>query len=116
MRKTSAAISVTIGFIFPSWIYFTRSASVAGPAEARSSAGNVGPRLHDINLTFHVSPFDVLILIMEDPLDFFRCRSQTANDIIGQHLALSANGNFYDSTSFIKRQQAIFLRPCQHLD
>src|SRR5437868_13717197 len=81
-----------------------------------SAAGDIGSRLHNIDLAFHVSPLDVLILVMKDALDFFRRCSQASNHFVSQHLALSADRNFSDSTSLIKRQQAVFFRSSQDLN
>src|SRR5260370_23649370 len=80
------------------------------------STRNIRPRLDDIDLAFHVSPFDVLILTVENPLDIFSGGGQTAHHFIGQHHALTTDRNFFDPTVLVEYQKAILFRSRQDLD
>ena len=43
---------------------------------------NKRSRLHDVNLTFHVGPLDILITTAEYALDFCCCANQTPNHLV----------------------------------
>src|SRR5712691_5607676 len=80
------------------------------------STGNIRPRLDDVDLPFHVSPFDVLISSVKDSLDTLGGSSQSTNHVISQHHAFTADRNFPDAAMLIEYQQAIFFRSRQDLD
>ena len=75
-----------------------------------------GARLHDVDFSAHIDPFDVLIFTAKYALNTPRCSYESANDVVGQYCAPTGNGNLFDSAFFIKRQQTVFSRPGQHLD
>src|SRR6185436_8418808 len=85
------------------------------PAHSKSStAGDEGTRLHDIDLAFHVGPFDVLFFLTKNALNARRGRCEPAYDVVSQHHAISGDRNFFDAAAIIKRQQTIFRRTRQH--
>src|SRR5712691_7833290 len=72
----------------------------------QSSTRNIRPRLHDIDFPAHVSPFDVLILTVKNPLDIFSGRGQTAHHFISQHHAFTTDRNFLDPAMLVEYQKA----------
>ena len=58
-----------------------------------SDPGNVGPGLHNVNLTAHVGPFDVLVLSSEHALDAGGGSGQPPNHVVSQHDTLAGNRN-----------------------
>src|SRR5437763_16487973 len=69
------------------------------------SAGNERPRLHNIDLSAHERPFDVLLFTVKDLLDFRRGFGQTTYDVISQHHAIGADRNLFDATAVVERHQ-----------
>src|SRR5216683_2396504 len=83
--------------------------------ETNSSPGNEGPRLDDVNLSFHVGPLDVLVAAAEDALDRCRRTHQPANYVVSQHHASTCDRHLLNTAFFVKRQQAVFRGPRQNL-
>src|SRR5690349_13055252 len=81
---------------------------LSGGALSIGCAGDERARLDDVNLSFHVSPLDILITSGEDALDR-RCRfDETANHVVRQHNAIARDRDFPNAAFFIERQQTIF--------
>lgn len=80
------------------------------------TAGNKRPRLHDVNLTLHVSPLDVLIAVAEHTLDSGGRAHETANDVVSQHDSIACDRYLFHATVLVKRQQTVFSRTRQHLN
>src|SRR5205807_7143771 len=81
-----------------------------------STAGNERPRLHNINLSAHDRPFDVLLFTVKDLLDPVRRLRQAANNIVSQDHAIGADRNLFDAAAAVEREQAVFCRPRQNVN
>lgn len=69
-----------------------------------SSAGDEGARLHDVELSLHIRPFDVLFAVAKDAFDFRRRLDQTMDDIIRQHPPLACYRYLLQSALLVERQ------------
>jgi hypothetical protein len=66
--------------------------------------------LDDVNLAFHVGPFDVLVAAAKDALDLVCGSHQAANHFVRQNGALSRDGNLFDAALLVESQEAVFGR------
>src|SRR5260370_3145421 len=73
----------------------------------QSSTRDIRPRLDDVDLPFHVAPFDVLILPVENPLDIFSGGGQTAHHFIRHHHALTIDRNLFDPPLLVEYQNPL---------
>src|SRR6185369_4746172 len=79
-------------------------------------SGNKRPRLHDVDLTLHIRPFNILIALAKHALDRVRRTHQSTYHIIRQHHPIAFDRHLFHTTIFVKRQQTILSRARQHLD
>src|SRR5436190_1526689 len=94
-RKFPAAPFTTMS-TRPSRIPFLNIESIGLPA------GNERPRLHNIDLSAHERPFDVLFFGVKFLFDFGRGFGQTPDGVISQHHAIGANRNLSDAAIVVE--------------
>src|SRR5215203_5555396 len=64
--------------------------------------GDERPRLHDIDLPLHVSPFDILVATPKDALDSRRCTDQTTYHFVSKNNSVACNRHFFHTTTLIE--------------